>query len=1132
MEFNRQRKASKGQPTQTQQTQDIHTMDQTVFDKCMSVFMKKNNIEIASVNHLDFSIEDYIYNTVQLCPVGPHEAIGDNGATGVGVISANTFASNARRADRTHHLKGIGGTLTTDVIVDTPFEKLGGIPYHPDAPCNIFGWSMLLDAYPHKTRDLHHDALVFISITNIIVFKRKTNRLMVADMTKSYTFEQLGLKPVIPPQLTFAEYNNNGGRVPEHLIEASYSYDCPADLTLPSLSSQAISSLRPSGIKSLNAAEEFQSKTNHRHLAAATKAIRNNYFTNLPARLTPDSLAIREQVLGPDVHHLKGRTKRKTARHLAIEAIPKLIAMFITLYCDLFFIDQMTYLISVAYPTKYIVATPIHSKNASDLGKGMDLVLSKYQKHACVVKHIVTDREGGLLANEVSLGKLGIILHPLDGASANPAEVAISHVRAHTRTTLSTIPCQRVPTKLKMGAVLASVSMCNVMSGAHLALTGQPVDYKRQMKGAFGDYCQGVPAGTTSNSVDIERTNGFIHCGYTFAAVGSIIGLNLKTYAIARYLPENTTVFPTWPDLVRQRVDEWAQRDGNISAPEKDIELTRYDTTTISELDHSVSDWYTTTDDDINIRQPMPETSVSINSPDDVDADGIDYDYNIRTSPRLTLGGDDGVEPPPKKQFVNLQSGKGNQFVKTKQAHNNQFIRRNTRVQHPTTMTLRPKTPKQWVHILHDANDYINESINIVKESIIDATEMCYYNSNECIDTTDNIEQYSSAFNHVWSDDPFFDYVLNISVKNAIQKFGKEIAFESITKELEQLHGSKSLRPTWQGVHYKNLSEKEKRSIIRSHMFLKEKYFQTGKFEKLKARLVGGGHMQDKSLYNEYETASPTVSTTSVFLLATIAATERRQVATIDIPGAYLHAQLDPQSPPIHMSLDKIMTEALCHIDPTFKQFVRHDKTSIVKLTRAIYGLLESAKLWNKDISSTLVNNGFQLNPHDDCVFNKMHNNNQISIAIHVDDLFITCKTVDGINYVRNILELKYGNIQFNHDPTSPISYLGMIFDFSTPGVVSISQPKFINDLLHSQSESRTASTPASSDLFHIDESTLLQPKQQDTYHSVSASLLYLAKRTRPDILLAVSYLSTRVGKANMSDYNKLNRVLRYLNST
>jgi hypothetical protein len=447
-------------------------------------------------------------------------------------------------------------------------------------------------------------------------------------------------------------------------------------------------------------------------------------------------------------------------------------------------------------------------------------------------------------------------------------------------------------------------------------------------------------------------------------------------------------------------------------------------------------------------------------------------------------------------------------------------------------MTLRPKTPKQWVHILHDANDYINESINIVKESIIDATEMCYYNSNECIDTTDNIEQYSSAFNHVWSDDPFFDYVLNISVKNAIQKFGKEIAFESITKELEQLHGSKSLRPTWQGVHYKNLSEKEKRSIIRSHMFLKEKYFQTGKFEKLKARLVGGGHMQDKSLYNEYETASPTVSTTSVFLLATIAATERRQVATIDIPGAYLHAQLDPQSPPIHMSLDKIMTEALCHIDPTFKQFVRHDKTSIVKLTRAIYGLLESAKLWNKDISSTLVNNGFQLNPHDDCVFNKMHNNNQISIAIHVDDLFITCKTVDGINYVRNILELKYGNIQFNHDPTSPISYLGMIFDFSTPGVVSISQPKFINDLLHSQSESRTASTPASSDLFHIDESTLLQPKQQDTYHSVSASLLYLAKRTRPDILLAVSYLSTRVGKANMSDYNKLNRVLRYLNST
>ena len=44
--------------------------------------------------------------------------------------------------------------------------------------------------------------------------------------------------------------------------------------------------------------------------------------------------------------------------------------------------------------------------------------------------------------------------------------------------------------------------------------------------------------------------------------------------------------------------------------------------------------------------------------------------------------------------------------------------------------------------------------------------------------------------------------------------------------------------------------------------------------------------------------------------------------------------------------------------------------------------------------------------------------------------------------------------------------------------------------------------------------------------------LLYLAKRTRPDILLPVSFLTTRVQAPDEDDWNKLQRVLRYLNGT
>jgi hypothetical protein len=78
----------------------------------------------------------------------------------------------------------------------------------------------------------------------------------------------------------------------------------------------------------------------------------------------------------------------------------------------------------------------------------------------------------------------------------------------------------------------------------------------------------------------------------------------------------------------------------------------------------------------------------------------------------------------------------------------------------------------------------------------------------------------------------------------------------------------------------------QRRRIIRSHTFFKEKYLPTGVFEKLKARFMAGGDGQDRSLYSESQLSSKTVSTTSVFLVAALAAKEKRAVAVVDFPGA------------------------------------------------------------------------------------------------------------------------------------------------------------------------------------------------------------------------------------------------------
>ena len=46
----------------------------------------------------------------------------------------------------------------------------------------------------------------------------------------------------------------------------------------------------------------------------------------------------------------------------------------------------------------------------------------------------------------------------------------------------------------------------------------------------------------------------------------------------------------------------------------------------------------------------------------------------------------------------------------------------------------------------------------------------------------------------------------------------------------------------------RHLSHAQLVSIITSSLFFKEKFSPTGEFQKLKARLVAGGHLQDRSV--------------------------------------------------------------------------------------------------------------------------------------------------------------------------------------------------------------------------------------------------------------------------------------------
>ena len=107
-----------------------------------------------------------------------------------------------------------------------------------------------------------------------------------------------------------------------------------------------------------------------------------------------------------------------------------------------------------------------------------------------------------------------------------------------------------------------------------------------------------------------------------------------------------------------------------------------------------------------------------------------------------------------------------------------------------------------------------------------------------------------------------------------------------------------------------------------------------------------------------------------------------------------------------------------------------------------------------------------------------------------------------------------------------------MQVDFTDQSRVTLSMPAFIEEIIKDSGIKSSAKTPASNDLFDIKDSPQLDDNYAEYFHSMTARLLYLSKRVRPDLLLSVTFLTTRVIKPTEQDMEKLNRVLKYLHGT
>ena len=410
------------------------------------------------------------------------------------------------------------------------------------------------------------------------------------------------------------------------------------------------------------------------------------------------------------------------------------------------------------------------------------------------------------------------------------------------------------------------------------------------------------------------------------------------------------------------------------------------------------------------------------------------------------------------------------------------------------------------------------------------------------IDDISTMEEGEVIFSHAGlyvKDGGFVDYdtvkdncvfTTNMQAKQALYHYGKKATTASLIEEIEGL----LKRKVFTGVLRSSLTATQEKKRIRMSIFLKEKLDSKGNFQKLKARLVAGGHLQLKDLFAPNEISSPTVSINSVFMLIAMAVTQKRHFITFDIAQAYLNADMPDE---VYMTLDKMTTEILLHIDPSYKKFVEVNRKGnqevTVKLDKALYGCVQSARLWYNTLSKYLQSIGFEPNPVDMCVFNRYTpSSDQTTVCFHVDDGLATSSDLSDLKLLEQQMRSEYGDeLKITYGKSH--EYLGMALDIDNT-YCELTMTNYIDDLVKDNGgyEQRIHQSPASQNLFHIGESKLLSEDKRELFHRSVARLLYLATRVRPDILLAVTFLCSRVTKATAVDAVKLQRVIGYLAGT
>lgn len=288
----------------------------------------------------------------------------------------------------------------------------------------------------------------------------------------------------------------------------------------------------------------------------------------------------------------------------------------------------------------------------------------------------------------------------------------------------------------------------------------------------------------------------------------------------------------------------------------------------------------------------------------------------------------------------------------------------------------------------------------------------------------------------------------------------------------------------------------------------KKKQDESGNTVRYKARLVAQGFTQKYGTDYD-EVFAPVARQTTLRAILTIASRDNMLVQHMDIKTAYLYAELQEKvymrSPPGFMA----------------------EPGKVCKLKRSLYGLKQSARVWNQKIDGTFKKMGYNPTASDPCLYVKEQNGKRSFILIYVDDMVVCCHSKREFEAVQKMLakQFKYSNL-------GELRYFLGIHVEKQDGHYTLNQESYINKIVKRFGHEQAKPSKIPLDPAYVKQKEEEELPNNESYRSLVGSLLYVAVSTRPDICVSTSLLGRKVEKPTNRDWTEAKRVLRYLKAT